>query len=188
MECRSFFWELRKWVRDVGCHAKEFLEFLLVRWDFHLVCPQPFVDLEKAIFGIFLAKECDFCLFDFAFLWTDLGKNVRLVLPFNQSKINSTFNTLNGWLQIWYDLQTRGLYCCKVFWREKPKRRIKLYQFLNLWTITVLFWKHELVPEAYRQRFRNYRKQESQIHVEFAHEKEVYFDRWCNSKEVCTGK
>ena len=45
---------------------------------------------------------------------------------------------------------------------------------------------YELVPEAYHQKFRNYRKQESQTHVEFAHEKEVYFDRWCNSREVGT--
>ena len=30
------------------------------------------------------------------------------------------------------------------------------------------------------------RKQESQTHVEFAHEKEVYFDRWCYSREVGT--
>ena len=36
---------------------------------------------------------------------------------------------------------------------------------------------YELVPEAYCQKFRNYHKQESQTHVEFAHEKEVYFDR-----------
>ena len=45
---------------------------------------------------------------------------------------------------------------------------------------------YELVLETYRQKFRNYRKQESQTHVEFAHEKEVYFDRWCNSREVGT--
>ena len=45
---------------------------------------------------------------------------------------------------------------------------------------------YELVPEAYRQKFRNYRKQESQTHVEFALEKEVYIDRWCNSREVGT--
>ena len=31
------------------------------------------------------------------------------------------------------------------------------------------------------KKFRNYHKQESQDHVEFAHEKEVYFERWCNS-------
>ena len=43
-----------------------------------------------------------------------------------------------------------------------------------------------MVPEAYHQKFRNYCKQESQTHVEFTHEKEVYFDRWCNSREVGT--
>ena len=46
--------------------------------------------------------------------------------------------------------------------------------------------KFELVPEAYCQKFRNYRKQESPTHVEFAHEKEMYFDRWCNCREVGT--
>ena len=45
---------------------------------------------------------------------------------------------------------------------------------------------YELVPEAYRQKFRNYCKQESQTHVKFAPEKEVYFNRWCNSREVGT--
>ena len=43
---------------------------------------------------------------------------------------------------------------------------------------------YELVPEAYRQKFRNYLKQENQTYVEFAREKETLFDRWCASKEV----
>ena len=43
---------------------------------------------------------------------------------------------------------------------------------------------YELVPEAYRQNFRNYQKQDKQTYTEFAHEKEVLFVRWCSSKEV----
>jgi hypothetical protein len=43
---------------------------------------------------------------------------------------------------------------------------------------------YELVPEAYRQKFRTCRKQDGQTHVEFSREKEVLFDRWCSSKEV----
>ena len=43
---------------------------------------------------------------------------------------------------------------------------------------------YELVPEAYRQKFRNYLKYDSKTHVEFAREKENLFNRWCNSKEV----
>ena len=38
---------------------------------------------------------------------------------------------------------------------------------------------YELVPEAYRQRFRSMRKSASQTFVEFAREKGILFDRWC---------
>ena len=43
---------------------------------------------------------------------------------------------------------------------------------------------YELVPEAYRQRFRALQKQYGQTHVEFAAEKEKVFDRWLLSLEV----
>ena len=43
---------------------------------------------------------------------------------------------------------------------------------------------YELVPEAYRQKFRNYLKYDSKTHVEFAMEKENLFNRWCHFKEV----
>ncbi|XP_062894791.1 uncharacterized protein LOC134341016 [Mobula hypostoma] len=43
---------------------------------------------------------------------------------------------------------------------------------------------YEMVPEAYRQKFRGLRKSGNQTYIEFAHEKERYFDRWCPSKEV----
>ena len=43
---------------------------------------------------------------------------------------------------------------------------------------------YELVPEAYRQNFRNYKKVDKQTYTEFAREKEALLDRWCASKEV----
>ena len=43
---------------------------------------------------------------------------------------------------------------------------------------------HELVPEAYRQKFRNCKKDSNQTHVEFARNKEQLFDRWCCSKKI----
>ena len=43
---------------------------------------------------------------------------------------------------------------------------------------------YELVPEAYRQKFRGCRKEHDQTHVEFAITKEQLFDRWCCSKKV----
>ena len=41
---------------------------------------------------------------------------------------------------------------------------------------------YELVPEAYRQKFRNYLKYDSK--TLFAREKENLFNRWCHSKEI----
>ena len=43
---------------------------------------------------------------------------------------------------------------------------------------------YELVPEAYRQKFRNSIKQDSQTYLEFARQKEALFDRWCAAKTV----
>ena len=43
---------------------------------------------------------------------------------------------------------------------------------------------YELVPEAYRQKFRSRQKGIGETYVEFAREKETLFDRWCSSKEV----
>ncbi len=43
---------------------------------------------------------------------------------------------------------------------------------------------YELVPEAYRQKFRSARKQSDQPHVEFARVQEQMLDRWLTSKNV----
>ncbi|KAJ8022238.1 hypothetical protein HOLleu_37078 [Holothuria leucospilota] len=45
---------------------------------------------------------------------------------------------------------------------------------------------YELVPEAYRQKFRKYRKADTQTYVEFAYQKERHFDRWCAFIKVST--
>ena len=43
---------------------------------------------------------------------------------------------------------------------------------------------YELVPEAYRQKFRELKKNFNQTFVEFARDKERAFEDWCRSKEV----
>ena len=43
---------------------------------------------------------------------------------------------------------------------------------------------YELIPEAYRQKFRNFKKETDKTHVEFAREKERLFDRWCMSEKI----
>ena len=42
---------------------------------------------------------------------------------------------------------------------------------------------YELVPEAYRQNFRNFNKEADKTHVEFAREKKHLFDRWSMSEK-----
>ena len=48
----------------------------------------------------------------------------------------------------------------------------------------LIFKGYELVPEAYRQKFRNCKEDSNQTHVEFARNKEQFFDRWCCSKKI----
>ena len=48
----------------------------------------------------------------------------------------------------------------------------------------VILKAYEKVPEAYRQKFRNYRKPEGQTFMEFSRQKEHLFDKWCKSKNV----
>ncbi len=45
---------------------------------------------------------------------------------------------------------------------------------------------YELVPEAYRQKCRSWKKTDSQTHVEFVHNISVYFNRWCTASDVKT--
>lgn len=45
---------------------------------------------------------------------------------------------------------------------------------------------YELVPDAYRQHFRNVRKREDQTHAEFVRDLVVQFNRWCVSSGVKT--
>lgn len=47
---------------------------------------------------------------------------------------------------------------------------------------------YELVPEAYRQKFRNCGKDVSQTYVEFAREKELLFDKWCQASKITNFK
>lgn len=45
---------------------------------------------------------------------------------------------------------------------------------------------YELVPEAYRQRFRSWKKSEKQTYVDFVYDISVYFNRWCVASDVKT--
>ncbi|XP_066983770.1 uncharacterized protein [Macrobrachium rosenbergii] len=48
----------------------------------------------------------------------------------------------------------------------------------------VILKAYDLVPEAYRQKFRNFRKTQDITFVEFGRKKEQFFDDWLKSKET----
>ena len=61
-----------------------------------------------------------------------------------------------------------------------PNDLSRIYAEVKRWVLRA----YELVPEAYRQKFRQLKKETSMSHVEFAHVKIQHFDRWLTAKEV----
>ena len=120
----------------------------------------------------------------------DLGKKVLPVPPFNESKVDKYFQHFERvaqnlkWPTDQWPLLLQSVLKGKTqeAYTALPISECVEYNYVK----NAILKAYELIPEAYRQKFRNYRKEESQTHVEFAHEKEVYFDRWCYSKEVGT--
>ena len=120
----------------------------------------------------------------------DLGKNGRLVPPFNELEVDKYFQHFERvaqnlkWPTDQWPLLLQSVLRGKA---QEAYTALPISECVDYNSVKNAILKaYELVPEAYRQKFRNYREQESQTHVEFAHEKEVYFDRWCNSREVGT--
>ena len=48
----------------------------------------------------------------------------------------------------------------------------------------VILKSFELVPKAYRQKFRTQRKKENQTHGEFLRDKENTLEKWCDSESM----
>ena len=117
----------------------------------------------------------------------DVTKHIRLVPPFQEKKVDKYFlhfekvaENLNWPKEHWTLLlqsvligRTREIYI-----------QLGVEQSQHYETVKELILKgYELVPEAYRHKFRNCKKDSNQTHVEFARNKEQLFDRWCCSKK-----
>ena len=120
----------------------------------------------------------------------DLCKNVQLVAPFNESEVDKYFQHFERVAQNFEQPTDQWPLLLQSVLKGKAQ---EAYTALPISECVVyncvknaILKAYELVPEAYRQKFRNYHKQESQTHAEFAHKKEVYFNRWCNSRKVGT--
>ena len=118
----------------------------------------------------------------------DPARNIRLVPPFQEKEVDKYFahfekvaDSLNWPRESWVLLLQSVL----VGKAQEIYGSLSVEQSSNYEHVKEAILKaYELVPEAYRQKFRNYLKYDSKTHVEFAREKENLFNRWCHSKEI----
>ena len=118
----------------------------------------------------------------------DVTKHIRLVPPFQEKEVDKYF--------LHFEKVAENLKWPKEHWTlllqsvvigkdREIYTQLSLEQSSNYDKVKKLILKgYELVPEAYRQKFRDCRKEHDQTHVEFARTKEQLFDRWCCSKKV----
>ena len=118
----------------------------------------------------------------------DPARNIRLVPPFQEKEVDKYFahfekvaDSLNWPKESWVLLlQSVLVGKAQEIYGSLSVERSSNYEHVK----EAILKAYELVPEAYRQKFRNYLKYDSKTHVEFAREKENLFNRWCHSKEI----
>ena len=118
----------------------------------------------------------------------DVTKHIRLVPPFQEKEVDKYF--------LHFEKVAENLKWPKEHWTlllqsvvigqaREIYTQLSLEQSSDYDKVKELTLKaYELVPEGYRQKFRNCRKEHEQTHVEFARTKEQLFDRWCSSKKI----
>ena len=118
----------------------------------------------------------------------DVTKFIRLVPPFQEKDVDQYFlhfekiaNSLK-WLKEFWCLLLQSVFVGKA--REIYSQLLVVQTSNYDYKKELILKGYELVPEAYRQLFRNCQKESNQTYVEFARKKEQLFDRWCNSKRA----
>ena len=117
----------------------------------------------------------------------DVAKHIRLVPPFQEKEVDKYLLHFEkvaelNWPKEHWTLLLQSVLTGKA---REIYTQLGVEQSRHNETAKELILKgYELVPEAYRQKFRNCEKDSNQIHVEFARSKEQLFDRWCCSKKI----
>ena len=118
----------------------------------------------------------------------DVTKHIRLVPPFQEKEVDKYFLHFEKvaenlkWPREHWTLLLQSVVIGKA---REIYTQLSLEQSSDYDTVKEFILKaYELVPEAYRQKIRDCRKEHDQTHVEFARTKEQLFDRWCSSKKV----
>lgn len=118
----------------------------------------------------------------------DLNKYIRLVPPFKETDIDNYFQHFEKvaqtlqWPRAIWPILLQSVLCGKAqeTFVALSLEESSCYEVLK----EKILKTYEMVPEAYRQQFRQLRKADNQTYVELAHRKATLFDRWCKAKSA----
>ena len=118
----------------------------------------------------------------------DVSKYIKLVPPFHESDVDKYFLHFEKiaqnleWPKKHWPMLLQSVLVGKA---REIYTQLSVDQASDYDSVKQLILKgYELVPEAYRQKFRNQDKENSETYVEFARTKEQLFDRWCSSQKI----
>ena len=118
----------------------------------------------------------------------DPTRHVRLVPPFQEKEVDKYFSyfekvaeNLKWPKEMWTTLlQSVFVGKAREVYSALPIDQTKNYDSVKIAVLKA----YELVPEAYRQKFRQLKKDEAITHVEYMRLKEQHLDRWLTSKDI----
>lgn len=120
----------------------------------------------------------------------DLTASLRLVPQFNQRDPDTFFTSFERVSETrqWPDGDRVLLLQCVLTGKaQEAYSAVCAEEGLTYETVKSAVLKaYELVPEAYRQRFRHWLKSDKQTNVEFVRDLTTHFHRWCAAEKVDT--
>lgn len=118
----------------------------------------------------------------------DVSRHIALVPQFRETEVDTyfgAFERIAASLHWPKETWTLLLQCRLVGKAQEVCASLSIEESLNYDLVKAAILRaYELVPEAYRQRFRNHKKGYSQTFMEFAREKGILFDKWCSASKV----
>ena len=118
----------------------------------------------------------------------DISKQIHLVPPFQEKSVDKYFQQFEKmairlkWPTEYWTTLLQSVLTGKA---QEVFSILSIEQSFDFQHVKrCILNAYELVPEAYRLKFREYKKFDNQTYVEFSREKEALFDRWCSSKNI----
>ena len=122
----------------------------------------------------------------------DITRQIGLVPPFRENDVDTFFAAFERVATAlrWPEDVWSILLQCKLTGKAQEAVAALSVQDSMQYNVvkSAILRAYELVPEAYRQKFRNHSKSSNQTYVEFAREEETLFDKWCVASQATDAK